>query len=76
VVIGAVSVVLASGQNSISWFSVSKLRRRVSIFSWHEHVPSLRVWWLRKGGAPAAGVQCRIPKTALSLLSATEVNNV
>jgi hypothetical protein len=59
----------------LSWLSVSKLRRRVCVLGWHEHMPSTQRWRLRKVRALAAGVQFRTPKTALSLLSATEVNN-
>jgi hypothetical protein len=75
VVVVFVSVVLASGQNFISWLSVSKLRRRVCVLGWHEHMPSTQRWRLWKVRALAAGVQFRTPKTALSLLSASEVNH-
>jgi hypothetical protein len=50
-------------QNTISWFSVSKLRWRESVSGWHERRHLRRRWRLRK------------VRTALSLLSPTEVNH-
>jgi len=59
----AVSPDRCGREDFVSWTSVSKLSWRVSVSGWHERRHLRRRWRLRK------------VRTALSLLSPTEVNH-